>query len=273
MKNKILVMGKGYIGEKLANAYSADVSTRKIVNYSDAESEIDEKKPDCVINCIGFTGAKNVDGCEEDKERTLFSNTFVPVILSEVCMRRKIKLVHISSGCIFNYDYEHDTPVIEEKVPDYFDLFYSRSKIYAERALEVLPEKYGILIARIRIPLDNQPNPRNILTKLLGFEKVIDSVNSVSYLPDMVEALRHLIKIDAKGIYNVVNSGGLRYSDLLEVYKKHVPGFNYKVMDYKKLPMQRTNLVMSTKKLERSGFAVRPINEVLEECVKTYIKY
>ena len=81
-----------------------------------------------------------------------------------------------------------------------------------------------------------------------------------------------LIKIDAKGIYNVVNKGALRYPELLNIYKEFAPDFEYKKIDFKKLNMVRTNLIMSTAKLERSGFKVRPIQEVLEECVKKYIK-
>ncbi|MGE5196905.1 MAG: sugar nucleotide-binding protein, partial [Deltaproteobacteria bacterium] len=225
------------------------------------------------INCIGYTG-KNVDECELDKDKTLTANTFIPVILAESALRNKIKLVHISSGCIYRFDYSKDKPITEAKIPDFFDLFYSRSKIYTEMALEVLCNKFNILIARIRVPLDNRPHPKNILNKLIKYrESIIDLPNSITYIPDLLKALEHLIKIDARGIYNVVNKGGLRYPQLLDVYKKYVPGFEYKVTDLKKLNIVRTNLILSTSKLESSGFKMRNIKEVLEECVKNYLKY
>ncbi|MDD4894342.1 MAG: hypothetical protein PHW54_03410, partial [Candidatus Omnitrophica bacterium] len=84
---------------------------------------------------------------------------------------------------------------------------------------------------------------------------------------------KHLIKINAAGIYNIANKGGLRYPQLMDVYRQYRPDFAYKVIDYKKLHMVRTNLVLSTKKLENTGFKVRNIHEVLEECVKSYLKY
>jgi hypothetical protein len=59
----------------------------------------------------------------------------------------------------------------------------------------------------------------------------------------------------------------------METYKKYVPDFEYEVMDYRKLGLVRTNLVMSVKKLEKTGFAVRPIKEVLDECVREYTKH
>jgi 3,5-epimerase/4-reductase len=272
MKYKVLVLGKGYMGEKVAAELGCDICDKRILTFADAQAVVDEYKPDVMINCIGHTGARNVDDCELDKDKTLMGNTFVPIILAEAALRNDIKLVHISSGCIFNFDYEKQKPIDEEVVPDFFDLFYSRSKIYSERALELMAKKYGILIVRIRIPLDNRPHPKNILTKLIKYGKVIDIPNSVTYVPDFLKALKHLIKIDACGIFNVLNKYGLRYPDLMEVYKKYVPDFKYSTMDYRKLGLVRTNLVMSVRKLEKTGFTVRPIKDVLEECVKEYIR-
>lgn len=272
MKNNILILGKGFIGERLREGLFCRVSDAKIRAFRDAEKEIKRHKPKIIINCVGHIG-RNVDDCEQDKDKTLFANTLIPIVLAEMAIRKNIKLVHISSGCIYQFDYSKDKPISEEKKPDFFDLYYSRSKIYSEMALEALCSKFNILIARIRVPLDCRPHPRNILTKLIGYKKVIDLPNSISYIPDFVKALQHLIRVDAKGIYNIVNKGALFYPELLEVYKRYSPDFKYRVIDYKKLNLVRTNLVLSTKKLEDSGFKVRDIHGVLEECVQEYLKY
>jgi dTDP-4-dehydrorhamnose reductase len=272
MKHKILILGKGFIGRRLQEAFKCNISGRKIYSFKDAQEEIKKYNPKIIINCIGYIG-RNVDDCEKDLDKTLLTNTFIPIILAEVALRNKIKLVHISSGCIYNFDYAKDRPIKETKVPDFFDLFYSRSKIYSERALEILCRRFNILIVRARIPLDNQPHPKNLLTKLVNYKRVINVANSVTYLPDFINALRHLIKINAKGIYNVVNKGSLRYPDLLDVYKKYVPDFKYKIIKFKELNLVRTNLLLSTQKLEKTGFKMRNIKEVLEECVKKYLKY
>jgi 3,5-epimerase/4-reductase len=273
MKNRILILGHGFIGERLKEIFGCPVSDRKILSFKDAQEEIDRYKPKIIINCIGHTGKNNVDGCELDKDKTLSSNVFIPLILAEAALRSDIKLVHISSGCIYHFDYAKDKLISENKIPDFFSLFYSRTKIYTERALEVLSNAYNILIARIRIPLDDRPNPRNILDKLIRYRKVISLANSVTYIPDFLRALKHLIEVDARGIYNVVNKGGMKYPDLLKVYKKYKPDFDYEVIDYKKLNLVRTNLILSTRKLEKTGFNMRPIKEVYEECIKSYLKY
>jgi len=273
MRNDVLVLGKGFIGLRIQEAFDCAISDAKIYSFKDAEKEIKKYNPKIIINCIGHIGARNVDDCELDKDVTLSANVFVPIILAEVAIRNGIKLIHIGTGCIYHYDYSKDIPIDEETTPDFFDLFYSRTKIYTDMALKVLSNKYDILILLTRIPLDNRPHPKNLLTKLISYKRIIDIPNSVIYIPDFIQALKHLIKIEAKGIYNVVNRGALRYSKLLDAYKKYVPDFEYELVDYRNLKLVRTNLLLSTEKLEKSGFPIRDINEVLEKCVRDYIKY
>ena len=171
MKNKMLVFGKGFIGPLIQKQFNCAVSQRRIVRLKDAELEIKKYKPRIIINCIGHSGKKNIDECELDKDKTLSANVSVPLMLAEAAIRNKIKLIHISSGCIYHFDYASQKPIEEHLVPDYFDLFYSRTKIYTERALEALSHRFNILIVRLRIPIDDQPHPKNILTKLIKYKK------------------------------------------------------------------------------------------------------
>jgi dTDP-4-dehydrorhamnose reductase len=271
-KSRILVLGNGYIGRRVSGELKCPVSSKRINNFADVQSLVNKFKPKIIINCIGFVG-KNVDECEIRKDKALFTNTYLPVLLAEAAYRNRIKLIHISSGCIFEYNYGKDDPITENKTPDFFRLFYSRTKIYSERILDAIGRKANILILRIRIPLDNKPHPRNILTKLLNYGKVIELRNSITYVPDFLKALRHLMKIDARGTYNVVNRGGLLYRDLLSIYQRYFPKYRYSQVPFSSLGITRTNIILSTSKLKKSGFKVRNINRVLEECVREYVKY
>lgn len=268
-KSSILILGKGYIGTRLGEALSCPASDFRVHHFQRTLDFILENRPKIVINSIGHTGKRNIDESEIDPDKTLTANSFVPLMLAEICLRHRIKLIHISSGCIFQ---NQPRPITEGVTPNYVDLFYSRTKIYAEQALQLLSNSNNILIIRMRLPLDDRPHPKNILTKLLSFKRVVDIPNSVTYLPDMMKAVKHLIAIDARGIYNVVNKGGLRYPQLLDVYRKFVPNFHYEIMDVRDLPTPRTNLILSTQKLEKTGFQVRPIQKVLVECVQNYLK-
>ncbi len=268
MNNGILILGKGFIGTRIRNALGCRISDSYIKSYKDAERIIKKFKPKVVINCIGIIGKRNVDDCESDIDGVLLANSFIPVILAEVCLRNNIKLVHISSGCIFNYDYKKNKPLKEDNEDYSFKLFYSRSKIYSERAIEKLARDYNILILRIRIPLTDKKHPKNTLDKLLKYNKVIDIPNSVTYIPDFIKALKHLVRINAKGVYNVVNSGGLRYPVLMKAYQKYFPDYKFKIIPLKNLGLVRTNLILSTAKLSKTGFKVQHINSVLDESIR-----
>jgi len=270
MDKNMLILGKGFIGEGLQKTLNCCLTDTFISSFSDAQKLIKKYKPKIIINCIGVTGKRNVDDCELDKDATLLANSFIPLMLAEVALRNNIKLIHISTGCIFNYDYKKDKPLKEENKNYFFDLFYSRSKIYSDAPLEALAKKYNILIIRLRIPLLNQSHPKNIIDKLIRYKKVINVPNSVTYIPDFIRAIKYLISIDAKGVYNVVNKGGLFYPKLMNIYQKYVPGFKFNIIPLKKVGV-RTNLLLSTSKLARTGFKVRSINSVLEECVRGYL--
>ena len=261
------------IGRRLQEGLRCPVSTTRISTFQDALEVIQKHKPKVLINCIGHTGAGNVDDCERALDKTLTANTLVPILLAEVALRHHIKLVHISSGCIYHFQYGQHRPIQESRSPDYYNLYYSRTKIYTENVLKDLTKSHDILIVRIRVPLDIRPHKKNLLTKLFGFESVINTPNSVTYIPDFIKAIDHLIQHNGRGIYNVVCKGGLKYPDLLNLFNKHHgKGHSFKILDAKKLNLNRTNLILSTKKLEESGFKVRTPKEILEECVKEYIK-
>ncbi len=272
MKNiQILVLGPGFLGQRISDFFGCPLSGERINSYGQVEMLIQKYRPKVLINAIGFVGRDNVDGCEHDIDKTLKSNALVPLLLAEAALRHGLKLVHISSGCIFHFDYKSQKAIAEDYPPDYYDLYYSRTKIYADNALLGLEKHGNILTLRVRIPLDDRPHPKNILTKLLGFQAVIDNPNSITYVPDFLLALKHLIRIDARGVYNVVLKGKAYYTHLLDEYQRRKPGFSYRRMPLKDLKLTRTNLVLSARKLEKSGFKVRTPKQIYRECVQRYL--
>ena len=273
MKNKILILGNGYIANRLQEQWNCPIYDKKILSYQDAVRAFKKHGPRVLVNCIGNVGKRTVDDCELDADKCLLANTMVPIWLGEIAFRNPVKLVHISSGCIYHYDYSRQSPRTEENVPDYYNLFYSRTKIYAESALKALLPRSNVLIVRIRVPLDIHPHPRNLLTKLIRYKNIIDIPNAITYIPDFIRALEHLLKINAKGVFNVTSKGSLRYPALMDVYKKFVPDYQYKIISLKDFKFERTNLLLSVRKLENTGFTVRKIKDVLQECVRQYVKY
>lgn len=272
MRKNLLVFGRGFIGNRLAKAFQCEQNQFTIIDYDGIETALDQfPKAKTIINAIGFTGTTNVDGCEENIEKTLVSNSFLPIYLAEACVRRGLRLIHISSGCIYHYDYIKDVPLNEDFWPDYFELFYSRSKIYSEQAIFPLCRQYPVLILRIRIPLDCTPHPKNILTKLIKFGKVIDTPNSVTYIPTLICAIKNLLPQNVSGIFNVVNTGGLHYPDILDEYKRYHPEYNYEIVDMESLGLKRTNCLLSNDKISHY-YRPENVQDIIPSCVKKYVE-
>ncbi|MBP7114182.1 MAG: sugar nucleotide-binding protein, partial [Candidatus Peribacteraceae bacterium] len=217
---KVLIFGGGgYLGGKLCEMYP-DAAAPK-VDIADpvaVRKALDDEKPDTVINAAGKTGKPNVDWCEDHKEETLRANVTGPLVLLEECMKRGIYFVHVGSGCIFTGARKGGGGYTEEDEPNFTGSFYSLTKAMSDRLLKPFP----VLQLRIRMPFDGTNSPRNLLTKLRGYKRVLDAKNSITYMPDFFEALKTLVAKRATGIYNVVNPRAVSPYDIMVRYKNEV---------------------------------------------------
>lgn len=242
--------------------------------------------PDVVINCIGFTGGKNIDGCETDKERTLEANLLVPTVVAMECQRLGIKFLHIGSGCV-NYGQspniigigcvlgatndlgwlETDSPRLENAS------FYSKIKYACNLAIKDLP---NTCILQIRMPISTKNHPRNLINKLRGYESVLEAPNSVTFMDDLVRAIDWVIENDKRGIYNVTNPDPLTHIEILEEYRKYFPEHQYKRINEQELGQfvkaPRSNCILNTHRLQGEGFNMTPTKKALTECMKSYVE-
>lgn len=281
---KYLIFGKnGWLAQKF-NKFLEDsqISDKDITDLAAIRKELDEKKPEIVINAAGITGRPNIDWCEEHKLETIAGNVAGPLNILQACEERKIYWVHLSSGCIFQGSGPHHKgfsalgrPASGWKEEDKATppSFYSFSKYWADEILKNFP----VLILRLRLPIDIEPNPRNLIDKLLRYSKVIDSKNSVTVIPDLLYAAKELIEKKRTGIYHVVNSETIRPSDIMKLYQKIVnPEHQFKAISEKELYKKglvkavRSNCVLNTDKLQKEGIMLKPIKERIVDVLKNY---
>ena len=76
-----------------------------------------------VINCAGITKARATESIE-----TIRVNSLAPHLLAQACMKYNVRLIHISTDCVFS---GHRGNYAEEDTPDPVDL-YGRSKLLGE---------------------------------------------------------------------------------------------------------------------------------------------
>lgn len=272
---KILIFGKGYVASHFKDYFedSAVISDVRIEDLSAVKAELEAQKPDVVVNCAGKTGRPNVDWCEDHKEETLFGNLTAPLILAQACFEMGLYMVHVGSGCVYE-GYNNGEGFTEDDEPNFEGSFYSKTKKWCEEALKDLP----VLQLRLRMPLDGKPGPRNFVTKITKYEKVISVPNSISVMQDFMEAAEALIEKRAMGIYNMTNPGVIDHAAILDMYKEIVdPNYNYTLMSLDELASitkaGRSNCGLSSKKLEAEGIHMRPVEVAVRETLVEYAKH
>lgn len=213
------IAGKGRIGDHLDETI---------------EKEILEAAPSHVVSFIGRAhgpGNNTVDYVEGGPEKlaiNLRDNLFGPMLLAEICRKHNIHFSYIGSGCLFTYSEEHPNPIGEDELPNFFGSSYSVTKGFTDR----LMSHYGnVLNLRIRLPISDEVHPRNSITKLAGYPKILSVPNSVTVLPDLLPALLVLMKKKHVGTVNFVNHGTLEHEEILSDYIKYVdPSHTYELM-------------------------------------------
>ncbi|MEM9445060.1 MAG: sugar nucleotide-binding protein, partial [Verrucomicrobiota bacterium] len=213
----LILGGSGYVGQtfqavlqslgidyKSLSRSAADYSQRSVLIKA-----IEELKPNFIINAAGYTGKPNVDQAELDKTECLRANAVLPGVVGEVCRDHEIPWGHVSSGCIFTGN-NQGKGFSEEDAPNFTFRqnncsFYSGTKALGEELLKDLSNCY---IWRLRIPFHEINSPRNYLTKVMSYKRLLDVENSVSQLEEYVRACVKCWKEDFEfGTYNVTNPG------------------------------------------------------------------
>lgn len=275
---KILILGNGFLGNRLYNYFRynredvilSDERIGPVITYKEIKNLINKYNPESILTCIGKTGRPNVDWCESNKESTFFSNVTIPTFIAEVCNDMNIRMLHLGSGCIYEGDNE-GKGYSEDDEPNFRGSFYSRTKIYSE---QILSGYKDIIQLRIRMPIDNRPGDRNLINKLLKYNKVINEQNSITYIPDFLKIVTELMDRKEIGIYNIVNEGSIGHKEILGLYKEIVdPEFKMpEFIEIEELDTiaKRSNCILSTKKLEDIGIKVRDVREAIRECMYIY---
>lgn len=265
---KILVFGNGWLGNRFASHFNAPLPSVDIGSIGAVQEALSEHNPDVVINAAGKVGRPNIDWCESHKEEVIYSNIAGPAVLAKACNKLQVKLVHLSSGCLW----DQRLGATEETVPEP-PSFYSYSKAAADdilMRLDVQP-----LILRLRMPLCDERNSRNLITKVAGYKKIIDLPNSMTHVDDLIITTQSLLEKEASGIFNVVNPGVTSLPQIMDLYKEYVdPGHSYSTISKQELlkitAAGRSDCTLDTNKLNSLGIFLPPIEERLIQCMKGY---
>ncbi len=285
-----LLGGSGYVGQ----AYQVLLAQKGVVFKSIARRDLDYSDPakllaalradkvSFLINAAGYTGKPNVDACELHKDDCLFGNAVLPGRIAEACVAAGVPWGHVSSGCIFTGSRSDGSGFTEADAPNFTFRqnncsFYSGTKALGEEVLAGLPAVY---VWRLRIPFDHRDGPRNYLTKLMRYDRLLEAANSISQLQEFVAStFACWEKRVPFGTYNVTNPGHVTTREVVDlILESGVCPKQYSFFEdetdfmAKAAKTPRSNCVMSSAKLASVGIALTPVREAVRASLKNWQK-
>lgn len=283
-----LLGGSGYVGtafqKHLEGLQTAiEVVSRKTLDYTNGELLVKflrEHRPEFVINAAGFTGRPNVDACEVAKAECLAGNALLPGVIRSACEATGIPWGHVSSGCIFTGARPDGSGFREEDSPNFSFRtnncsFYSGCKALGE---ELLDGAENCFIWRLRIPFSEMDSPRNYISKMMRYDRLLEARNSLSQLDEFVAACFSCWQKRVPfGTYNLTNPGSVstrEVVDLISRYRLSSKAFSFFDSEEQFMNIAaktpRSNCVLDTSKAQAAGILMTPVHDALETAMRSW---
>ena len=295
---KVLLYGaNGWIGQKVhellvSGGHTVLVGNMRAENSSDLEEEIKQVNPTNIISTIGRTHG-TIDGVKyttidylEQKGKlreNIRDNLYSPTVIAIISNKYGIHYAYLGTGCIFTYDGD-EHPYEEERggfaecaKPNFFGSSYSIVKGYTDMIMKMFD---NVLNVRIRMPITDEINSRNFITKITTYNKICSISNSMTVLPELLPVMIDMCEKKVTGTVNLTNTGLISHNEILEMYReivdKDFTWNNFSIEEQRQiLASERSNNFLDTSRLE-SMYKVKGIKEsvryVLYKMKETYEK-
>ena len=284
----LLLGGSGYVGQAFQHfLQSRDINfvslTRSSIDYTRPETLaafLYEMQPSFLINCAGYTGKPNVDACEDHKAECLFGNAVLPGIISRACQTTATPWGHVSSGCVYDGRRADGAGFTEEDPPNFSFRsdncsFYSGTKGLGE---EVLTDDKNCFVWRLRIPFSEVDSPRNYLSKLIRYERLLRAENSLSQLDEFVRSCWKCWERRIPfGIYNMTNPGFVTTDEVVDLIRASgvaPKDFSFFEDDDEFMRVAartpRSNCVLDSSKLSETGIEMTEVHEAIAIALRNW---
>jgi len=235
---------------------------------------MEKAKPQLVINCAA---AANIDWCEQNPDEALLINSEVPGRLAEICLKKDINLLHISTDAVFDGKQVEYT---EEDIPNPQSV-YARSKLLGEQ--NVVLANQNALISRVNFYGFSVSGTRSLaeffINNLSAGEAVngfVDVFFSPLYVKDLVSIFLLMVSKSLTGIYHTVSSESLsKYAFGMNIARKFrfdKSLINPTSVNEGNLLAKRSPLLMlKVDKLMKAGIKPPPQSQGIEKMHEDYL--
>ena len=288
----ILLGGSGYVGQAYQRLFTRESLAfrnvaRRELDYGDITALtalLRDTGATFLLNAAGYTGKPNVDACEDHKAACLDGNAVLPGRVRAACDAAGVPWGHVSSGCIYSGERLGGGGWREDDAPNFsfrtnHCSFYSGTKALGE---EVLADADNLYVWRLRIPFSEVDSPRNYLSKMMRYARLLDAANSLSQLDEFCRATFECWQKRVPfGTYNVTNPGQVTTREVVDlIVKSGVAGANKDFSFFddegefmaKAAKTPRSNCVLDTTKLEATGIKMTEVHEALEQSLHDWVR-
>jgi 3,5-epimerase/4-reductase len=206
-------------------------------------------------------------------KENLNDNLFSPLTLAFICKEKGVHFTYLGTGCIFEYDNAHPfgqeiNGFTEDSKPNFFGSSYSIVKGYTDQLMYFFGDT--ALNVRIRMPITDEVNERNFITKITSYKKVCSIPNSMTVLNELIPIMVDMAIAWKTGTVNLTNPGLISHNEILKMYKDIVdPNFeweNFTIQEQNEILLsKRSNNYLDTTALENMYPKVKSIHESVKD--------
>ncbi|MBH0357119.1 sugar nucleotide-binding protein [Bacillus toyonensis] len=173
---------------------------------SDIKSILNKYQINVIINCIGILPQES----KQDICKAITLNSLLPHILEKISLENQIKLIHLSTDCVFS---GKDGSYTEKSLKDGTDN-YSRSKNLGE-----IFSEDNLILRTSFIGPDIKENGVGLFSWFMRQKESINGYREVYWSGvttlELAKIIEYCIKNNIKGLYQCVNNSKISKYDLL----------------------------------------------------------
>ena len=270
---KFLIYGsQGWIGNKVITYLSSQnidfiCGTSRVNDVFNLENEILNSNCTHIISLIGRTHGtyenvkiETIDYLEKPGKlvENVRDNLYSPILLAILAQRYNLHFTYLGTGCIFDYDNNHplEPPLhgfTEESKPNFFGSSYSIVKGFTDQLMTMYADH--TLNVRIRMPITDEVNSRNFITKITRYSRICSIPNSMTILDELIPYMIDMSIKKITGTINLTNPGRISHNEILMMYRDIVdPNFTWQNFTIEEqdqiLASKRSNNYLETERLQ-----------------------
>lgn len=216
-----------------------------VLNLKKIDELIENKKPDIIINCVGILNYNS----EIDIDKTIFINSFFPHYLEFIGLNKNIKIIHLSTDCVFKGDKGQykDTDIKDESS------IYGLSKSIGE-----LVNGKDLTIRTSIIGPELKSDKRGLFCWFMNQKGEVKGYKNVYWSGvttlELAKAIDVFIDENIHGLYQLSVENKISKYDLLSLISKEFNKIDTKIIEFKDLNIDKSLIPTNSSSFKVSSY-------------------